>query len=406
VTQSLDELVGTLRGTSFDRPPALVMNAHVTGLGVARSLADRDVPVIALDRSGDGVAPRSTAVDHAATITYPLADSAGFRSDLERLAAELGHAPVAFGCMDEWINALVETDPDGVRLPVANQETVQSVLNKRSLYALADRLDVPYPETHWLTETEPAEAAEAVGYPLVVKPARKRAFEEVVGTNVLEVENEADLTDIVATAAEADLEIAVQERVPVAPGEDRSLASYVGPDGDALGVIGNARLRHPRGFGTSCVVDRVEDPTLRDRALGLLRAAGYHGISEAEFVYDRDREAYVLLDVNTRPWKWIGMPVAAGADLPYAAYADAIDSPYDSDPESTPVRWIALRDYLTGLAEEGGDVLTEDQWRALLDGSFEDRTDLTTAVYRPSDPGPAMREIEEIAGAPEYYCAC
>lgn len=406
MTTALDTLIDRLAETTFDRPPALVMNAHVTGLGVARSLAAQDVPVIALDRSGDGVAPRSTAVDYAATVTYPLEDQNGFQADIEAVAEAVGHQPVAFGCMDEWINALVETDPTGVRIPAADQDTVQSILNKRSMYGLADQLDVPYPETYWLDETTPADAAEAVGFPLVVKPARKRAFEEAIGTNVLEIADEGALQEIVERAETADVEIAVQEQVPVATGEDRSLASYVAQDGAALGVVGNARVRQPRGYGTSCVVDVVSDTSLRERALEVLRTAGYYGISESEFVYDTARDEYVLLDINTRPWKWIGMPVAAGADLPYAAYADTLGNSYPGLEEVTQVRWVALRDYITGLAEEGGDVLTDAQWRALLSGSFEAQPDLTTAVYRPSDPGPAIRQLEEIAGAPEYYCAC
>ena len=37
------------------------------------------------------------------------------------------------------------------------------------------------------------------------------------------------------------------------------------------------------------------------RGLDVLEACGYHGISEAEFVYDADREEFLLLDINTRP---------------------------------------------------------------------------------------------------------
>lgn len=402
----LNSLLEDLAGATFDRPPALVMNAHITGLGVARALDAHDVPVIALDRSTDGVAPRSTAVSHAGVITYPLNDQSGFAADIEAIAAQIDHDPVAFGCMDEWVHALVESRPSGVRLPYAGSDTVQSVLNKRSLYARADTLDVPYPETHWLDETTAADAAAAVGYPLVIKPARKRAFEEVMGTNVMEVDSAEELTEVVTAAAEHDVSIAVQERVSVARGEDRSLASYLGSNGSAVGVIGNARVRQPRGYGTSAVVDLVEDASLRERALRILRDAEYRGISEAEFVYDTERGTYVLLDINTRPWKWIGMPVAAGANLPCAAYADALDTDYAPDPPPESLRWISLRDYLEGVVTAGGDVLTEETWRALLTGSFESRTDLTTAVYRPSDPDPTLRLLEELAGGPEYYCAC
>jgi predicted ATP-grasp superfamily ATP-dependent carboligase len=332
--RTTEGLVAALEERSFDRPPALVANAHVTGLSVARALAAHGVPVVALDRTPDGVAPGSKAVEAAGAVTYPLDDLTGFREDVEAVAAALDHEPVAFACMDEWVHAFADSRPEGVRLPFA-ADRIDGVLDKTALYALCEDLGVPYPETYRIEETgvdgagppvRTAEAAaEELGFPLVVKPALKREFEEAVGTNVVEVDDREAYQEVVAGAADAGIRVMAQERVNVDVGEDRSLASYRPESGDPVGVVGSARARYPEGYGTSCVVDRVDDPDLRERALSVLDAADYHGISEAEFVRDADREAYVLLDVNTRPWKWIGMPVAAGANLPMAAYADAVD---------------------------------------------------------------------------------
>ena len=409
--QEFDALRESLAAADFDRPPAFVANAHVTGLSVARALDDHGVPVVALDRSGDGAAPPSNAVDYAGRVTYPLDDQAGFREDVEALAAELDHEPVAFGCMDEWALAFAETEPDGVRVPCADSETLDAVLDKTSLYGHCEELGVPYPETHHLSRTDPDEAADALGFPLVIKPARKREFEEAVGTNVIEVADREEYRDVVEMARETGIEIMAQEKVPVARGEDQSLASYVPESGDPLAVVGNARVRAPLGYGTSCVVETVENPDLRERALSVIEDAGYHGISEAEFVYDRDRGEYVLLDVNTRPWKWISMPVQAGANLPMAAYSDAT-ADVDAAPnyESQGVRdarWVSLEDYLPLVAGgETGDVLASGDWRALVSGAFEDSGDLTTAVYRPSDPAPVAHRLDVEFADRDYYCSC
>jgi D-aspartate ligase len=423
---SLDELLARLRETDFARAPALVSNAHVTGLAVARALARHDVPVIALDRTADGVAVASDAVDFAATVTYPLDDPAGYRADVGAVADALDHRPVAFGCMDEWVHALAETRPDGVVLPFT-ADRIDAVLDKTNLYALCDRLDVPYPESYRIEATgtdsegppvrSASEAADALGFPLVLKPARKRAFEEVAGTNVLEVADREEYRTVVEEATDAGVRLMAQERVDVAPGEDRSLASYVPESGDPIGVVGNARARQPAGYGTSCVVDTVTDPDLRERALSVLEASGYAGISEAEFVYDRARETYVLLDVNTRPWKWIGLPVAAGANLPMAAYADAVDADVGADavetdsqayaPETVAeTRWVSFADYLQLLADGGRDVLSESEWLAAARGDVDGSGGLTTAVYDPADPGPTYRLAQTELTSRDYYCAC
>ncbi|AFZ74814.1 carboxylate--amine ligase [Natronobacterium gregoryi] len=404
---SLAQLRERLEEQSFDRPPAIVANAHITGVSVARALAVHDVPVIALDRVGNGVAPPSEAVVAAGKVTFPLDDPDGFREDIESVTDVLAHEPVAFPCMDEWVHAFAETEPDAVRLPFAERDVIADILDKESLYATAEALGVPYPETYRLSEIDPDDAADRLGFPLVVKPARKREFEELLGTNVVEVADREEFREVVVEAQDAGVRVVAQEKVPVALGEDRSFASYVSPDGDVTSVVGNARVRYPQGYGSSCVVDRVEDPELVARARSVLEDSGYHGISEAEFVYDSDREEYVLLDVNTRPWKWISMPVETGSNLPYAAYADAVGLEYDPD-ENRDARWLSLPDYLSLLARSPSfpDVLSTDEWTALLSGDFESSRGLTTGVYRPSDPGPALQALETEFGDPDYYCSC
>jgi predicted ATP-grasp superfamily ATP-dependent carboligase len=447
--RSFDGLREALADADFDRPPAIVCNAHVTGLSVARALKARDVPVIAIDRNEKGVAPYSEAVDFAGRVTYPLDDEAGFREDVEVLAAEIEYEPVAFGCMDEWVHAFSRTEPEGVRLPFADREVIDRVLDKESLYAVAEELGVPYPETYRIAETEPsetggesgpvdesgdgtresipaAEAADRLDFPFVVKPARKRKFEEAVGTNVIEVADEAEFEDVVANAAAEGIRVMAQEKVPVVQGEDCSLASYVPESGEAVSFVGNARVRYPLGFGTSCVVQRADGSAAREveeNALAVLDETDYYGISEVEFVYDGDREEYVLLDVNTRPWKWISLPVQAGANLPLAAYSDAVGEEseaqrasedraakprgYESD-EIRDDSWVYLADYLTLLGSDEGfaDVLGKSDWFSLASGDFEASDDLTTGVYRPSDPAPAYQLLSTEFGTQEYYCSC
>lgn len=423
--RSFENLLDAVADADFDRPPAIVCNAHVTGLGVARALKVRDVPVIALDRTESGVAPYSRAVDLAGRVTYPLDDEEGFREDVEAIAAETGYEPVAFGCMDEWVHAFSRAEPEGVRLPFADRETIDRVLDKESLYALAEDLGVPYPETYRIAETDPAEtgggrgpgkrnresvpaaeAADRLGFPLVVKPALKRKFEEAVGTNVIEVADRGEYEDVVTSAAEEGIRIMAQEKVPVVRGEDCSLVSYVPESGDPVTFVGNARVRYPLGYGTSCLVRRTEAPEIEERALAVLDETGYYGISEAEFVYDGSREQFVLLDVNTRPWKWISLPVQAGANLPLAAYSEAVGEDYEAD-EVRDARWVYLADYLKALGTDGfADVLGRQDWLSLASGEFETRLDLTTGVYRPSDPAPVYQLLTTEFGTQEYYCSC
>lgn len=426
---STDELAAALADADFDQPPALVANAHITATGVARALSSADIPVIALDRrpeSGErhtGLAPSSNAIDYAGEVTYPLTDSDAFRDDVERLIDAAGSGVVAFPCMDEWVRGFAATDPDGVRLCSAGLGDIERVLDKINLYNLAEELDVPYPETYSLSDTAVEEAVETLGFPLVVKPAHKRKFEEAFGTNVIEVTDRDQLGDVLTDARRVDARVLLQEKVHVAPGRDASLASYVPPESsthpDPLALAGNPRVRYPAGFGTSCLVETVSRPAVRERALAILEETGFYGISEAEFVYDETRQEYVLLDINTRPWKWISLPVAAGANLPLAAYLDrttnqeignspAADPRGRSSADLYETRWVYLRDYLERLITDPTfeDLLPPEQWVSLVSGNFESEAWLTTGIYRPTDPGPAAKLLETEFSGGEYYCSC
>ena len=404
-----DALVDALAEADFDRPPALVANAHITGVSVARALADDDVPVVALDRTDSGLAPPSNTVDYAGQVTYPLDDADGFRADVERIADALDHEPVAFACMDELVRGFAETDPAGVRLPFSDLAGVERVLDKANLYALCAELGVPYPETYEVGEHEIEEIIEMLAFAFVVKPAHKRKLEKALGRNLIEVEDREEFEEVVAGAREHGATVLAQEKVNVEVGRDTSLASYMPPDSadrDPLAIVGNAAVRFP-AFGTSCLVERVEEPAVREHALAVLEETGYHGISEAEFVYDADREEYVLLDVNTRPWKWISMPVAAGANLPMAAYADATGFEWEAG-DLRDARWVYLPDYVRRcLTDEAfWDVLSDDDWTSLFSGAFEHERGLTTGLYRPSDPAPAVKYLTGEFTDREYYCSC
>ena len=102
------------------------------------------------------------------------------------------------------------------------------------------------------------------------------------------------------------------------------------------------------------------------------------------------------------------MPVAAGVNLPAAAYAAVTETSYEPEPIRDAL-WVSLKEYVSALATDDSTpaVLDGDHWRALASGSFE-RSDggLTTAVYRPSDPGPTATLLETEFSGREYYCAC
>ena len=367
-----------------------MFNCHITGLAVARSLAAHGIEVIALDPDPRGLGQASKAVVQRHKCPNPLEDERGFVQYLLDNAKRWEGA-VLFPTNDEWVMAVARYRSQleaCYRIPFSELSVIEAVLDKRRLYADAHHLRIPIPKT--FTLNDPKVTAREIRYPAIVKPAEQRRFYDRFGVKVFRAENAADLIRFAREAA--DLACVAQEIVDVPAGGFYSYCSYVGPDGEVRGAfVGRKLEQYPEGFGTGCLVVGEQVSEIVERGSAILKAFGYHGISEVEFIWDPARKEHLLLDVNPRVWKWIGLPIASGVDLPWLAYSEAIGQPERAGEPRDGLRWIYERDYAL-LAQS----------RPLFPATGE----VVNAVWDPDDPGPFAQLILNEGPSGKYYCAC
>ena len=376
---------------SSARPAALVFNCHITGLAVARSLAARGVRVIALDPDPRGLGQASRAVTERHACPNPLEDEPAFIAWLVERAAMWGERPVLFPTNDEWVLAVARHRADlepHFRIPFSELAVVDAVLDKRQLYRIAADLGIPIPKTYSLDD--PERTAREIRYPAIVKPAEQRRFYDRFGAKVFRVEDAAELVRMSREAA--DLACVAQEIVDVPAGGFYSYCSYVAKDGSTRGgFVGRKLEQYPEGFGTACLVVGEQVPEIAERGAAILKAFNYHGVSEVEFIYDPARKEHLLLDVNPRVWKWIGLPIASGVDLPWLAYADATGGADRAGDIRDGLRWIYERDYAL---------------LAMARPLFPANGQVVLAVWDPEDPGPLAQSFLNDGPTGRYYCAC
>lgn len=398
-----------------DSPPAaLVMNTHITALAVIRSLGRAGVPVLGLDDERAGLGQHSRYLTGMGLVPSPTLDDGRALADhLEQLGPSFADRPVLMPTNDDWVLALARhrdrLEPF-YRYPFAPYEVVTRALSKSALYRACEALGVAIPQTWYLDgEATVAEVAAQVDYPCVLKPDDSRGFYLAFRAKVFVVADPAEFLARCAEATAYGLNLVAQRWVQTEPGGFWSVASYLSKDGTVRGVFTGRKLEQwPLGFGTSCLADARWDPTIAAAGVQVLRELGYYGISEIEFVQDQASGALLLLDVNTRAWKWVGLPIAAGVDLPLLAYRDAIGTPLDSAAQRDGVRWTFLRDYLPLLRAGGATVpeeqVTKAEWTALLAGQ---PSDLVDAVHDPDDPEPAYDVLwQGLTDGLGYRCAC
>lgn len=391
-----------LKGT-----PALVMNMHITGLAVTRSLARAGVPVLGLDKERGGLGQHSRHLSGLGLVPAPDQDEA-LRDHLLALGPSFESKPVLFACNDDWVLALSrhrEALEEHYRFSWASYDVVRRALAKTELYRACEARGIPIPRTWYLDETPLTD----LPYPCVLKPDDSRGFYDAFAAKVFVVRSAEEAEAKVAAAAAYQLSLVAQEWVDTAPGGFWSVCSYLSADGTARGVFTGRKLEQwPPDFGTSCLADAQWDPLIAAAGVAALQELGYHGISEVEFVQDARTGEHLLLDANTRPWKWIGLPIAAGVDLPLLAFRDAVGEAFDAPQQSEGARWVFLRDYVPLVRSRAATVpeaaVTKDEWTALLAGA---PTRLVDGVHDPDDPEPSYDVLwEQLSGGSGYSCAC
>jgi D-aspartate ligase len=408
------DLIATVRQkiNSSEMPAALVFNCHITGLAVARSLGRRGVPVIGLDRdeSGYGLHSRYTTV--AGRCPYPLDDERGFIDLLMEIGATLNRKAVLFPCLDEWVFAVAHHAGELGEyfiIPFADLETVERILDKNLLYRKCEERGIPIPRTFYVGEQSPEQIARDISYPCIVKPALQREFTHEFGEKVLRAETREDFLALCERAGHHPL--LAQEIVGTGLDSFYSLCSYIGRDRHAKGVfVGRKLEQYPPDFGTACLVDSRYIDEIVERGVDILNQFGYHGISEVEFIYDAPSGDFKLLDINTRVWKWIGLPMRAGIDLPWLAYADAVYGNVEAaERQREGLRWVYLKDYIALRRSRAGvdqTTLTRQDWLDLITGRMDSDSEIVDAVLSSDDPEPFVQMIESLFTKRQYYCAC
>jgi D-aspartate ligase len=408
------ELVGAAASEAnlADLPAALVFNCHITGLAVARSLGRRGVPVIGLDRDENGYGLHSKYTTVAGLCPYPLDDQRGFIDLLLDIGRQLKQKAVLFPCLDEWVFAVARNAGELSEyfiLPFSDIQTVERILDKTLLYRKCEQRRIPIPRTFYVGEKTPEQIASEISFPCIVKPALQREFTNEFGEKVLRAGTGEEFLALCERAGHHAL--LAQEIVGAGVDSFYSLCSYIGCDGEAKGVfVGRKLEQYPPDFGTACLVDSRYVQQIVERGVDILKQFGYHGISEVEFIYDERSRDFKLLDINTRVWKWIGLPIRAGIDLPWLAYADAVCGNVEAAPRQRDgLRWVYLKDYIALRRERAGvdeTTLARQDWLDLIAGGDDSEGAVVDAVLSRDDPEPFVRMIESLFTNRQYYCAC
>ncbi len=302
---------------------AIVLPAHVAGLGVIRSLGKMDVPVVAMHYEEREMGYVSKHVVQSIHVPHPVSQEADFIGCL----IEHGHVcenGILIPTDDSTVSAISrnkEILEQYYIVAVPEWEIVRKIIIKKHTYEVAKSIGIPHPKTFVpRAVTEIAKIGEQLDFPCLVKPCEVHKFFDVFGRKMFRVENQDQLRIRFSQAHELGLEVMIQEMIP---GDDRNGINYnsyfIGDKPVAEFTARKVRLDPPR-FGSPRVLVSQKIPEIIETGRELLKALRFYGFSCTEFKKDERDGLYKLMEVNGRHNLTTTLAVACGINFPWIMY--------------------------------------------------------------------------------------
>jgi len=316
--------------------PVLILGTHITALGVLRMLTARGVEAFVVDETTD-IITRSRWYRPPERTLAETSESDTLADYLQSL--ELPKA-VLIGCSDTWTRAVAGLPPAvRERFPasVAPLETITQLVDKSRFSALVERLGIPHPQTLLVRDVKDLDAlTDAQLANAFLKPTDSQSYHRIFGTKGSFADSRQSAARIVERTSAAGISLMVQEWIPGKMANTILLDGFVDRSGAIKAMLARRRIRmDPPRIAATCSdvtipIEEVAEPAAAMQRL--LADVGYRGIFNVEFKFDERDGLFKIIEVNPRPFWFIGHIVRAGLDLPWMSYLDAQDLEVPSAP--------------------------------------------------------------------------
>lgn len=314
--------------------PVLVFGTTVTVLGAVRAFARRGQEVWTHTEPGDVIT--------LSRYYKPMPLPPGFdakalpAAKMESILRSLPF-PGAFllPCSDLWTEAAVSLPEDlKSRFPasIAPRDSIITLQDKGRLAAIMAELGLPHPRSFAADREEDLAAVDdRVFESAFLKPKSSPLFIQRFRVKGFHVRSRAEAVARLREVREAGFEVILQEYVPGPPTAHYFIDGFMDARGEVQARFARQRLRmFPADFGNSTYMVSVAMSYVRpamESLEALLNKLEYRGIFSAEFKLDPRDGRFYLLEVNARPWWYVGFAESCGVHVCAMAYADAVGLP-------------------------------------------------------------------------------
>lgn len=325
-------------------PGAIIVEGHVQGLSNTRSLGEAGIPVYVVDKS-DCIASRSKYCRKFFTCPDFQTDAfADFLIDLAQkedvngwvLIPSNDHAVYTLSRHKKRLSEYYKVISEDL-------EIVEKIYDKIKLLELARTLDVAIPATTLFTHPDDA-LPEELKFPVITKGRNGLTFYKTTGKKAFLASGKEEFKKQLELLAEKEqlTNSFTQELIPY-NGKNKTISfTAFSVNGEIKAWwIGEKVREHPLRFGTATFARSIEKPELLEPSRKLLKALGYTGVCEIEYLQDPRNGQYKLIEINARTWLWVGLAKACGVDYAGMIYAYVNGQDYNyPDAYRIGVNWI------------------------------------------------------------------
>jgi len=300
-------------------------------LTTIRSLGRQGIEVEVVPSNFAAPALRSRYIRGVHRLPAYAGDGAEWIAAARRLIAER-RFQVVMPCDDRSIlpfHAHRAQFADLTILAIPDPRAIDVLFDKEKTKALAAEVGVNLARTEALEGADPAGVLARLGSPVVVKPKNSYRIEHLHRRAAVRMADTADA--LAGTLAEMGATDCYAEEFFQGTGVGVSVLAH---RGTILAAFQHHRVHEPsRGAGASSYrVSAPLSPELEQACARMLGALEYTGVAMFEFRRNFTTGAWILLEVNARPWGSMPLPVSLGVDFPYRWYRLLVDGDASKHP--------------------------------------------------------------------------
>jgi predicted ATP-grasp superfamily ATP-dependent carboligase len=288
-------------------------------LALVRSLGRLGCEVYVCSSAADSLAGASRYCRAEIKVHDPLLQPMEFVKDVEAIANKC-EIDALIPISEPALLALL---PERARfghtvLPFPDTECFKRICDKAHVLDVASTLGIAVPAQFKALNSREAlgPAAEALGFPIVLKPSRSvvDANEGLQKVGVAYASDRDDLRAQIARLGSGVYPLLLQRRVN-GPGIGIFLLRW---DGQTRAFFAHRRLlEKPPSGGVSVYRESVSVPTdLLSRSEALLSALDWNGVAMIEYKVDAGSGIPYLMEINGRFWGSLQLAIDAGVDFP------------------------------------------------------------------------------------------